>query len=224
MREILRRPPELPSELCHEDRRELDDCVIDLIGVSDKKQRQKLLDELYRETTEYYRYVRTQEIQAMVNRSGKKGRRLGPQDLAESIWNSLADTEKSPPIIEWIKSSCSHSEMVEIPEGKPEALGAADMFNPTSVNFKGSKENHLISYSSADQAALVAELARLEVRGNVEVPKSASECIACSEQLRDRLRDAENRFCELAASRTGTQSLQEKTSALLMHWYLHGRN
>ncbi|MCI0694196.1 Eco57I restriction-modification methylase domain-containing protein, partial [candidate division KSB1 bacterium] len=145
MREILRRPPELPSELCHEDRRELDDCVIDLIGVSDKKQRQELLDELYRGTTEYYRYVRTQEIQAMVNRSGKKGRRLGPQDLAESIWNSLAETEKSPPIIEWIKSFCSGTEVVEIPEGKPEALGAADMFNPTSVNFKGSKENHLIS-------------------------------------------------------------------------------
>lgn len=81
-----------------------------------------------------------------------------------------------------------------------------------------------MSYSSADQAALVAQLANLEVRGNVEVPKFALECIACSEQLRDRLRDAENRFAELAASRTGTQSLQEKTSALLTHWYLHGRN
>lgn len=224
MREILRKPPELAKELCHEDRRDLDDCVFELFGVTDKKKRQILLEELYRETAENYRYQRAQDIQAMEDRSGKKGRRLGAQDLAESIWNSLADTEKSPPIIEWIKSLCSHSEVVEIPEGKAEALGAADMFNPTSVNFKGSKENHLISYSSADQAALVVELASLEVRENVEVPKCASECIACSEQLRDRLRDAENRFAELAASRTGTQSLQEKTSALLMHWYLHGRN
>jgi hypothetical protein len=105
MREILRKPLELPRELCQEDRRELDDCVFELIGVTDKRQRQKLLDELYLETTKYYRYQRTQDIQAMENRSGKKGRRLGAQDLADSIWHSLSDAEKGPAVAEWIKSS-----------------------------------------------------------------------------------------------------------------------
>lgn len=103
MREILRKPPELAKELCHEDRRDLDDCVFELFGVTDKKKRQILLDDLYRETAEYYRYQRTQDIQAMEDRSGKKGRSLGPQDLAESIWHSLSETEKGPLIIEWIK-------------------------------------------------------------------------------------------------------------------------
>lgn len=37
MREILRKPPELAKELCHEDRRDLDDCVFELFGVTDKK-------------------------------------------------------------------------------------------------------------------------------------------------------------------------------------------
>lgn len=136
MREILRKPPELAKELCHEDRRDLDDCVFELFGVTDQERRHILLEELYRETAEYYRYQRTQDIQAMEDRSGKKGHRLGPQDLAGSIWNSLVDNEKGPPIIEWIKSLCSDTEVVEIPEGKPEALGAADMFNPTSVTSK----------------------------------------------------------------------------------------
>lgn len=47
MREILRKPPELAKELCHEDRRDLDDCVFELFGVTDKKKRQILLEELY---------------------------------------------------------------------------------------------------------------------------------------------------------------------------------
>lgn len=206
------------------DRRKLDECVLELLGVVDKKQRQKLLDELYRETAEYYRYQRTQDIQAMENRSGKKGRRLGPQDLADSIWHSLPDAEKGPPVAEWIKSFCRDTDMIEIPEGKPEALGAGDMFNPTGVTFKDNKESHQISYASSEQAALVAELAKIDIRGRVAVPKSASTCARCLEQLLARLREAEERFAQLAASRTGTQSLQEKTVTLLMHWYAHGKS
>ncbi len=224
MRGILRKPSELPRELCQEDRRELDDCVLELIGVTDKKQRQRLLDELYRETAEYYRYVRTQEIQGAENRSGKKGRRLGPQDLAESIWHSLSGAEQGPPVAEWVRSFSRETDMVEIPEGRPEALGVSDMFNPTCVLFKGHKESRQVSYASAEQAALVAELAKMDVRGRVEVPRSASDCAGCLEQLLARLREAEERFTPLAASRTGTQSLQEKTATLLMHWYVHGRS
>src|SRR5207247_2047399 len=91
MREILRETPKLPAELLQEDRRELDDAVFELMGVVDKKQRKKLIEELYRETTAYYRYQRTQDIQAMEDRAGKKGRRFGPQELADSIWHALPE-------------------------------------------------------------------------------------------------------------------------------------
>jgi len=224
MREILRKPPELPKELTQEDRRELDDCVLELIGVSNPKERQKLLDELYVETTKYYRYQRTQDIQAMANRAGNNGRRLGAQDLAEGIWHSLSDDERGKALIEWIRLSYRNVQTVEIPEGVPHALGASDMFHPAAVVFKGDKDSHQIDYASPAQAALVAQLAKLGVRGRIELPKSESDCIKCLNEIHARASKAHDRFAVLAASRTGTQLLQEKTVMLLMHWFVHGRS
>jgi hypothetical protein len=224
MRAILGASAELPTELCQEDRHELDDCVFELVGVTRKKQRKILLAELYLATTEYYRYLRTQDIQATENRSGTNARRFDAQDLAGSIWQSLSASEQGPAVTEWIESAYPESEPVKIPEGEPEALGASDMFNPKGVVFKGNKETHHITYASSEQAALVAALAVLGIRSSVKVPTSAAACRRCLEELRNRIKRAEEKFTDLAASRTGTQSLQEKTSTLLLHWYIHGRN
>jgi hypothetical protein len=127
-------------------------------------------------------------------------------------------------VAEWIKATYPKSESVNIPEGKPEALGASDMFDPNGVVFKGNKERHRLAYANPKQAALVAMLAENGIRGNIEVPKTPVDCERCQEQLRNRIKRAEDHFTELAASRTGTQALQEKTAALLLRWYIHGRN
>jgi hypothetical protein len=159
----------------------------------------------------------------MENRSGGNGRRLGPQDLAESIWHSLSEPEKDPPVTKWIESLFDDTGLVDIPEGKPQALGAADMFNPTAVIFRDDKDIHQVSYDSPEQAELVSRLARMGVRGSVAVPKKPSDCSVCLKQLDKRVLTAQERFSEAAALRTGTQSLQEKTAALLMLWYVHGK-
>jgi len=224
MREILCEPPELPEELRQSDRRELDDCVFELIGVKDKQRRKQLVDELYIETTNYYRYQRTQDIQAMEDRAGRSTHRFGPQDLASGIWDSLSDAERAQPISDWLKSFSHEREVLEVPEGEPAALGPTDMFNPKAVIFTSGRDHREVSYSSTEQAALVAELARLGINGRVEAPQAAVDCDKCLEQLAKRVAAAHERFADLAASRTGTQSLQEKTASLLMHWYLHGRS
>src|SRR5262249_3293948 len=170
MREILAEAPELPRELRQSDRRELDDCVFELIGVKDKQRRDELIDELYIETTNYYRYQRTQDIQAMEDRAGKNAHRFGPQELASSIWHSLPDTEKSQPISDWLKCFNDDRDSVDIPDGEPAALGPTDMFNPNAVIFRSGRDHHEVTYSSPEQAALVAELGKLGVNGRVEVP------------------------------------------------------
>jgi hypothetical protein len=224
MREILLKEPELPTELCQEDRRELDDCVFELIGVANKQQRKKMVDELYRVTTEYYRYQRTQDIQAMENRAGNHRRRFDAQDLAASIWQLLPQAEQGLPVPRWIESAYAQTEAVTVPEGSAAALGAGDMFDPNGVVFKGNKETHHISYANAEQAALVAALAGIGIRGCIHVPKSSMDCARCLGELRVRIKRAEEHFTGIAASRTGTQSLQEKTAGFLMHWYIHGKN
>ena len=224
MREILREPPQLPRELQQPDRRELDDCVLELIGVANAKEREKLLDELYLETTKYYRYQRTQDIQAMEDRAGNNGRRLGAHDLADSIWHSLTDEERGVNVPEWVASVYEQVTPVEIPEGTPHALGAGDMFHPRAVIFKSGKDTWQGEYASPEQAALVAQIAQLGIHGEIRVPTSADDSRKCLAQLQDRLARAKELFARLAASRTGTQSLQEKTVALLLHWHTLGKS
>ena len=159
----------------------------------------------------------------MENRSGGNGGRLEPQHLAESIWHSLSETEKGLPVAEWIESEFHGAEIVEIPEGRPEALGAGDMFSPSAVIFRADKDTHQITYSNPEQAELVSELARLGIRDLVAVPKTPSDCGDCLKQLGARTEAAQERFTELTALRTGTASLQDKVLALLMHWYIQGK-
>ena len=97
------------------------------------------------------------------------------------------------------------------------------MFHPNAVIFKSGKETRQLEYASPEQAALVAEIARIGIYGEIRVPESAEDCRKCTAQLQKRLNQAKEVFAKLAASRTGTQALQEKTTALLLHWYAHGK-
>jgi hypothetical protein len=223
MREILREAPKLPEELRNPDRRELDDCVFELLGVSDAQNRKELLKELYEATTEYYRYQRTQDIQAMENRSGKRVHSLGPHDIAEGIWYSIDKVSKSPTISEWIEAFSADTVKVQIPPGRARAFGSTDMFNPNRVIFSGDKDNEYVDYNSPEQATLAAELAKIGLRGEIELPRIPSDCQKCSSEILLKISQARERFAKLVGSRTGTPALQEKTTELLLHWFIQGR-
>jgi hypothetical protein len=159
----------------------------------------------------------------MADRAGNNGRRLGANDLAESIWHSLSDGERSVNVPEWIGSAFEPITSVDVPDGTPHALGATDMFHPNAVIFKSGKEMRQVEYASPEQGALVARIARLGIHGEIRVPEKADDCHKCLGQLESRLAKARELFERLAASRTGTQFLQEKTAAVLLHWYTQGK-
>jgi hypothetical protein len=224
MREILARPVELSNELCQPDRRALDDAVLELLGVEDSQQRAALLAELYTETALYYRYQRTQDIQATINRSKADRKQMSPRDLAASVWDSLKPEERGEPVVEWIKSRWPGGIEVSIPDGKPTARGSDDMFSPASVSFKQGAKAVEMDYASPEHAALVVALAELEIRGSVTLPGTAAACQDCRGQLAARLEGARARFTELAASRTGQESMREQVVFILLHWLTHGKD
>lgn len=222
LRELLQKPPVPPRELEQADRRELDDCVLELIGVGDSAARQRLLDELYAETIAYYRYQRTQDIQSMENRAGSR-RRITAEDIAGSIWDSLADNEKGPELREWLNSLAGKRQTVHILDGKARATGAGHMFTPNGVDFAQGKSVHHETYANAPQAKLVEVLANLEMRGDLEVPADGPACQEWIEKIRVRLSEARERFELLAGTRTGVEPLRSGATGLLMQWFLHGR-
>jgi len=89
--------------------------------------------------------------------------------------------------------------------------------------FRSAGARQEVVYSSVEQAALAAALAELGVRGKVTVPAQAAACRQTVRELAARLAEAQRRFGELAASRTGTPALQNRTAELLLHWFMHGR-
>ena len=163
------------------------------------------------------------EVHKQEQRAGGAHRRLTAHDLAASIWDSLDPDEQCPPLLEWLEGARAEIEKVHIPEGKAKALGPQDMFSPAGVDFREGKTVHHETYAGPEQAALVATLANLGIRGAVGVPRDESTSAQWQERITCRLATGRARFEELAASRTGTRRLQEETAALLLHWHIHGR-
>ncbi len=223
VQQLAKRPIGLGKELRQQDRRRLDDAILELVGVAGSEQRKCLLDELYLETARHYRQVRIVEVQKQVQRAGGAQRRLTADDLAASTWDSLSADEQGPPLLEWLASRSESTQTVDIPDGRAKAKGASDMFAPADVTFVQGKTVHHETYAGPEQAALVALLANVEIRGEVEVPSDENACRNWRKDIEARLATARGRFEELAASRTGKDTLREQIVALMSHWYIHGR-
>jgi hypothetical protein len=222
VRELAVRPIALSDELKQADRRELDEAVLEMIGVADSQERSRILDELYLETARHYRQVRIVEVQKQVQRAGAQ-RRVTPEDIAASIWDSLGDSDKGPPLADWLKTLKANRQAVDIPDGKAQALGNGHMFSPAGVDFVQGKAVHHETYAHPPQAALVALLANLEIRGQVELPTGEGACAEWRKAVEERLAASRARFDALAGSRTGTRTLRDAAAGLLTQWFLHGR-
>ncbi len=222
-RELAKKPIGLSQELRQKDRRQLDDAVLQLLGVTDPVVREEMLNELYLETARHYRQIRVMEIQKQVQRAGGGHHKLTAEDIAGSIWDSLDAAEQGPKLMDWLMESGGDTEPVSIPDGKARALGRAFMFSPSGVDFTQGNAVLHETYAHPDQGALVATLANLEIRGKVEVPKDAKDCKQWNKTIASRLSAARTRFEELAGSRTGDEKLRDGTVAVLMQWLVHGR-
>jgi hypothetical protein len=128
-------PLVLPEELRQPDRRELDDAVFELIGVSDSKRRTELVDRLYAATAEHFRQIRVVEIQKMEQRSKSKTSRLTAEELAADAWDAVSFKDQ-PSLSEWLGSGNVPSVLTHIPsEGAPRMLDDQAMFDRETVFF-----------------------------------------------------------------------------------------
>ncbi len=223
-KELASRPIVLSAELHQPDRLDLDDGVLQVLGVEAPQERRAILKELYEDVAKHFRQIRVVEIQKQEQRAGAGGRRFSAEDLAGSIWDSLPASERGAGLEEWLKGLAGGTgEAVEIPDGKAKANGADHLFDPSSVIFVHGNARTEVSYRNVEQAALAAMLAELEIRGQVRLPKEGDVCKQWVAKLQERLSDARARFQSWAGSRTGTAKLEEQTVDLLMQWFIHGR-
>jgi len=221
VREAAKLPLTLPAELQKADRRQLDDAVFELLGVTDARRRQDLIDRLYREVALHFRAIRIVEVQKMEQRRQGNGKNnISQQQLALDAWKHL-EPELQKPLPQWIGEQVRKAKTVNIPEGEVRLAAAENWFEATTVYFgKMPATSH--TCASRPEAELIAAIARQGLRGPVSVPATERGCGALLQRLGARLATAKTRFEALADERAGSDKLREQVLELLNRWFVHG--
>jgi hypothetical protein len=209
------------QELHQPDRRDLDDAVFELLGVTKPKEREYLVGRLYDATACHFREIRVVEIQKMQQRARSEGKRFGVHDLAADIWDA-AELEELKPLAEWVSRRPESDATMIIPEERPAVVKLNPLFREAAVFF-GRGGRRSLDCQSDEQAKLVARLATFGVIGELKVPQSEQACSRLLELVDSRMGAARSKFEELAASRTGDERVRGQLLDALMRWFVAGR-
>jgi hypothetical protein len=225
-KKLAERPIGLPTELEMPDRRALDLAVFELLGVADSKERERLCDELYRETAAHFRRIRVVEIQKQEERAGTEGREFRIDELAADLWDALSEDDRLP-LREWIAREATGGMPVSIPEGKAFITDGLDMLDANAVFFQEQKAGKpaytKVDFATRQQAEVVQYLASMGLHGQFPLPAESETAVAFHLNLFSRVSDLHKRAEQLARSRTSDERKAADVTGLLHHWMIHGK-
>lgn len=212
-------------ELDMPDRRDLDDAVLEMMGVRSKARRQELIDELYGYLRQFFEWTRQKEEKAIINKGIAKRRGPArPGEIASQISQWI--TENEGQLLRQYDSDFLDKskpfDTFDIPaEGTAEAY--SDMFTTHSVKFLKGRSNQiaLIETKNPAQSDLIVLVARSGIQGLVRIPHEEDECLNVFREYDGFIRERERRLRELIAERTADEDMQEKIYDALMPLILH---
>jgi methylase of polypeptide subunit release factors len=220
--ELTKKPIKLPDELKQSDRRDLDDAVFELLGVTDGTERSHFVDRLYEETARHFRDVRVMEIQKMEDRRSGGSAKFAISDHAADAWDAF-DLTDCVPLAEWVAAHAAGAcELVNIPSERPVHLARNAMFDNETVYFGKARREYMVCQSRGE-AELVARMADLGVSGEVSVPKTDRAAKKLLARLNVRQEKTVARLRELATSRSSDPNTQEQVLNLLERWFVLGK-
>ncbi|HLY59995.1 MAG TPA: N-6 DNA methylase [Terriglobia bacterium] len=209
----------LVEELSLSDRNEIDDAVLESMGLTEKSERDRLRSEMYAELARFYREGRQLDLKAQANRRITARRdHASPRTIAEEIWAEFdkAQIRKFP--ADFIPDA-ELTETVSLPEGKPKVLH--DLFHRGAIQINGT----VIKLGSKERAEFAAETAERGNSGPNPIPKNDRDCERALAALRDYETQMESTFRELAEERSADTEMQTRIVREL--WKLlhaHGRH
>jgi hypothetical protein len=215
------------SELDMPDRRELDDAVLEMLGVESPQRRQELIDELYSYLREFFEFTRQKEEKAIINKGTAKRRGPArPAEIAAQIYKDIAENhpqllrQYDPDFLDRSKPF----DTFEIPANGTAEL-FSDMFTEHSVRFmKGIKMRvALIQTGSHAQDELMVLVANSGVRGLVRLPHEDDECHEVLQEFERFINQRENQVRQLIKERTADDGIQEDIYNALVPMLLNAK-
>ncbi|MBI3244848.1 MAG: SAM-dependent DNA methyltransferase [Chloroflexi bacterium] len=207
---------EWSGELAQEDRQELDDAVLELLGIASARERKALRAELYGEMTKLYREIRTTEkkMQKFRAASARRGR-PSPGSLAEEIWETFNEKPVAKTLADFVPSKAK-TETATLPQGKAKST-SNDMFNPHALQFGG----QFIPLGSLERVEFALQLSEDGINGQVAIPVDSKICEKALREYRKYANNLSDVFTNAAAGYTADEQMQERVVKEL--WKLAGR-
>jgi hypothetical protein len=194
----------LPDEFTFDDRRSLDDAVLELLGYSAKTERGRILEELYRELSRIYREIRAAEVEMQkFRRITARQDRASPRTIAQEIWEEFDKAQLRAFPADFIPKA-EATEAVTLPAGKPKVLD--DLFERGAVQING----HVIKLGSKARAEFAAKIVELGHYGETQIPKADRACERALESYRRYEAQMDAKFKELAEERSADPEIQSR--------------
>ena len=201
----------LYEEFTLDDRRELDDATLEILGIEDADERVALRDRIYRDVTDMQHSIRDREVIAQGDRrrSARRGAST-PQDIADELW---AECESSLDLLQFPEDFVTRSnegDLFDLPAGEVEvgeAMMDADGLLGVGKIRVGGRDGDLMEAGSVSRARFLQALSRCHRTGRVRLPADdvCDDAVSSFDQYQSVLR---NRCSELARQRTSDQRRQ----------------
>jgi hypothetical protein len=200
------------SELDMPDRRDLDEAVLEMLGVKDRRDRSNLIERLYAYLREFFEQVRQKEEKAIVNKNTSKRKSASPSELAGQVLAELKDKYGYllRPYSDFVDVSKPFS-TYDLPTDGAAELHHDLFADQGSVRFtKGRKPLAMITTKAPAQAALIVLIAEHGVRGLVRIPLKSEDCQTLHKTYARLIEDRAQRIRNIVDERTGDPDLQEE--------------
>lgn len=216
----------LYEEFTLDDRRELDDATLEILGIEDADERAALRDRLYRDVKELQQAIRAREIIAQHDRRRSSQRDASsPQFIADELW---LEHESSLNLLDFPEDFVvrpNEGEIFDLPPGDVEVgealMDAEGLLRAGTVRLEG-RDGEVIDVGSVSRGLFLQSLALCHRTGRVRLPGD-DVCADAVSRFDDYRAELQDRCSELAEGRTSDQSRQRAITRALLRKALQWR-
>ena len=216
----------LYEEFTLDDRRELDDATLEILGIEDADERAALRERLYRDVKELQQAIRAREIIAQRDRSRSSQRDASsPQFIADELW---LEHESSLNLLQFPEDFVvrpNEGDIFDLPPGEVEVgealFDAGDLMRAGTIRV-GGRDGEVVDVGSLHRGRFLEALSLCHRTGRVRLPDDdvCADAVRNFDQYRGELQD---RCSELAQGRTSDQSRQRAITRALVRKALQWR-
>ena len=215
----------LHDEFALDDRKELDDATLEILGIQDPTERSALRDRIYKDITAMQKATREREIIAQGDRRRSSRSTIStPQDIADELW---AENHQSLGLLEFPEDFVVHhnqGEWLDLPPG-PVEIGSALMDQDGLVRMGtvrvGGSDGLVIDVGTTSRGRFLEALSRCHRSGRIKLP-DAAVCDDATSTFEQYCQNLQKRCSDLAKQRTSDEGRQRAVvNALLrksMQW------